>query len=110
MKRRLFSLLLCGVMLFSMCTPAAALEQTGSTGGLCPHHQEHSYEVCGYIEAMEGQPCGYVCPTCSMQAMNDLPMLAADETGDFTVSGGEKDTDYTYENNYLTIKTSTGRC
>lgn len=30
------------------------------TGGLCPHHQEHSYEVCGYIEAVEGHPCGHV--------------------------------------------------
>lgn len=55
MKQRLLSLLLCGAMLFSVCTPGLALEQASSTGGLCPHHQEHSYEVCGYIEAVEGK-------------------------------------------------------
>ncbi len=143
MKRRLFSLLLTGAMLLSMCPPGLALE--AEAGGLCPHHQEHSFEVCGYMEAIEGlpcghvhggdcgfveavpevlcdmdcnetgedgriihaegcayalevegtpcqhehdgecgyvpadpgQPCGYVCPVCPVQAGNDLPMLAA---------------------------------
>ena len=58
MKRRLFSLLLTGAMLLSMCPPGLALE--AEAGGLCPHHQEHSYEDCGYVEAVEGQPCGHV--------------------------------------------------
>ena len=58
MKRRLFSLLLTGAMLLSMCPPGLALE--AEAGGLCPHHQEHSFEVCGYVEAVEGQPCGHV--------------------------------------------------
>lgn len=60
MKQRLLSLLLCGAMLFSMCTPGLALERASSTGGLCPHHQEHSYEVCSYIKAAEGHPCSHV--------------------------------------------------
>ena len=235
MKRRLFSLLLTGAMLLSMCPPAAAAGPDGMTGGLCPHHQEHSYEVCGYVEtvegqpcghvhdgdcgyveavpevpcnmgcaetgedgqiihaegcaytptvegvpcqhehdgecgyveAIEGQPCGYVCPVCPVQAMidalpdaeditadnraeveaqleaidtaraeltddeagqldparyqvvvsalaalggqagNDLPAPLAGETGDFTVTGGMLNTDYSYENSTLTIKTST---
>ena len=69
MKRRLFSLLLCGAMLLSMCLPGLALE--ADTGGLCPHHQEHSFEDCCYMEAVEGQPCGYVCRICPVQAMLD---------------------------------------
>lgn len=154
--------------------PALAAEAEPYTGGLCPHHQEHSFEDCGYIEAVEGQPCdhvhdgdcgfveavpevlcdmdcaepgedgqiihaegcayapevegapcqhehgcecgyveavegqpcGYVCPTCSMQAGNDdLPMLAADETGAFTVTGGALGKDYSYADNILTILT-----
>ena len=60
MKRRLFSLLLTGAMLLSMCPPAAAAGPDGMTGGLCPHHQEHSFEDCGHVEAVEGQPCGHV--------------------------------------------------
>ena len=157
MKKRLLACLLTAAMLVSLFPlPALAAEAEPYTGGLCPHHQEHSYEVCGYVEAaeevpcdmdcaetgedsqiihvegcayapevegapcqhkhdgecgyveaIEGQPCGYVCPACSMQAMNDLPMLAADETGDFTVSGGELGTDYSYADNILTILTDT---
>ena len=99
MKRRLFSLLLCGAMLLSMCPTGLAAEP--EAGGLCPHHTEHSYEVCGYVEAaeevpcnmncaetggdgqiihaegcaytpaVEGHPCGYVCRVCPVQAMID---------------------------------------
>ena len=99
MKRRLFSLLLTGAMLLSMCSPGLALEQ--DSGGLCLHHPEHSFGDCGYVEAVEevscdmdcaetgedgqivhvegcaytsavaGQLCGYVCRICPVQVMID---------------------------------------
>ena len=59
MKQRILSLLLTGAMLLSLCPPGLALELDGMTGGLCPHHTEHT-EDCGYREAVEGHPCGHV--------------------------------------------------
>lgn len=67
MKRRLFSLLLTGAMLLSMCPPAAAAGPDGMIGGLCPHHPQHT-EGCGYIEVIDGQPCGFVCEICGAEA------------------------------------------
>ena len=58
MKRVLAVFLTCVFVLGLLPLPAFALET--DSGGLCPHHTEHSYEVCGYIEAVEGQPCGHV--------------------------------------------------
>ncbi|MEY8233338.1 S-layer homology domain-containing protein [Oscillospiraceae bacterium 50-16] len=61
MKKRLLACLMTAVMLVSLFPlPALAAEAEPYTGGLCHHHQEHSYEVCGYVEAVEGQPCGHV--------------------------------------------------
>lgn len=80
MKRRLFSLLLTGAMLLSMCPPGLALE--ADTGSLCPHHTEHSYEVCGYVEAVEGQSCGFVCRICPVQALLDALPAPEDITPD----------------------------
>lgn len=61
MKKRLLACLLTAAMLVSLFPlPALAAEAEPYTGGLCPHHTEHSYEVCGYIEAVEGQLCGHV--------------------------------------------------
>ena len=65
-KRRILSLLLCGAMLFSLCTPTVFAEtlpqdrgQTiTETGGLCEHHAEHT-EDCGYTEGSEGTPCNH---------------------------------------------------
>ena len=58
MKKRLLACLLTAAMLVSLFPlPALALEP--DSGGLCPHHTEHSFEVCGYVEAVEGQPCGH---------------------------------------------------
>ncbi len=42
------------------------------------------------------------------QTGNELPAPLAGETGDFTVTGGMLNTDYSYENSTLTIKTSMG--
>ena len=83
MKKRLLACLLTAAMLVSLFPlPALAAEADGDDGGLCPHHQEHSYEVCGYIEAVEGQLCGYVCPICPVQAMIDALPASEDITSD----------------------------
>lgn len=72
MKKRLLACLLTAAMLVSLFPlPALATEAEAYTGGLCPHHQKHSYEVCGYVEAVEGQPCGFVCRICPVQALID---------------------------------------
>lgn len=63
-KRRLLSLLLCGALLFSLCSPSAFAEaqtaqdsgQAAAAGGLCEHHTEHDSE-CGYTEGEPGTPC-----------------------------------------------------
>lgn len=65
MRKRILSLLLCVVMLFSLC-PQSALavgnEQTGGvtigTIGLCEHHPEHDAD-CGYTEGTAGTSCGH---------------------------------------------------
>jgi hypothetical protein len=57
--KRVFAIFLTCVFLLGLL-PTAALAAEPDTGGLCPHHQEHSYELCGYMEAMEGQPCGHI--------------------------------------------------
>ena len=65
MRKRILSLLLCVVMLFSLC-PQSALavgnEQTGGvtigTSGLCEHHPEHNAD-CGYTEGTAGTPCSH---------------------------------------------------
>ena len=54
-KTRFLSLLLCGVMLFSLCSQAAFAEGV-EAGGLCEHHPQHTAE-CGYTEGSEGAPC-----------------------------------------------------
>ena len=57
--KRVFAIFLTCVFLLGLL-PTSALAAEPDTGGLCPHHQEHSYEVCGYIEAVEGHPCAHV--------------------------------------------------
>ena len=56
-KKRFLSLLLCGVMLLSLCSQAAFAEGV-EAGGLCEHHPQHTAE-CGYTEGSEGAPCGH---------------------------------------------------
>ena len=64
-RKRLLSLLLCGAMLFSLCSPSAFAEAqaaqdsgqiTVNAGGLCKHHTKHTLD-CGYTEGSEGTPC-----------------------------------------------------
>ena len=59
MMKRALSIFLTGVFLLGLL-PTAALAAEPDSGGLCPHHQEHSFEDCGFIEAVEGQPCGHI--------------------------------------------------
>ena len=55
--KRWLSLILCLCMVFpSAATVVSAAEKPAYTGGLCEHHPEHTAE-CGYVEAVEGQPC-----------------------------------------------------
>ena len=69
MKRALSIFLTCVFVLGLL--PTAALAAEPDSGGLCPHHQEHSFEDCGFIETVKGQPCGYVCPVCPVQTLID---------------------------------------
>lgn len=64
-KRRLFSLLLCGTLLFSLFTqpafasPGAQAQDGGiakSADGLCEHHPRHDAD-CGYTEGTPGTDC-----------------------------------------------------
>ena len=62
-KKRLLSLLLCGAMLFSLCSQSVLAEENGQAGGvtigtsgLCEHHPEHNAD-CGYTEGTAGTPC-----------------------------------------------------
>ena len=82
MKKRLLACLLTAAMLTSLFPLSAlAVEAEANTGDLCPHHQEHT-EDCGFIEAVEGQPCGYVCPVCPVQALIDALPAPEDITAD----------------------------
>lgn len=58
-KKRLLSLLLCGVMLLSLVPLAAFAVPAGDAAletGLCPHHTVHDAD-CGYAQAQPGSPC-----------------------------------------------------
>ncbi|SFI45195.1 S-layer homology domain-containing protein [Ruminococcaceae bacterium D5] len=63
MRKRILSLLLCVVMLFSLCPQSALAVGNGQAGGvtagtsgLCEHHPEHNAD-CGYTEGTAGTPC-----------------------------------------------------
>ena len=63
LKKRILSLLLCGAMLFSLCSQSVLGEENGQAGGvtigtsgLCEHHPEHNAD-CGYTEGTAGTPC-----------------------------------------------------
>ena len=80
-RKRLFSWLLCGAVLISLCPqPALAVGVQGSgvateESGLCEHHPDHT-AGCGYSE---GTPCGYVCEICNPQD-NGEPGAVTEET------------------------------
>ena len=65
-KRRIISILLCGAVMLSLCSPsgfgiAQASEDSGqitAANGLCEHHTEHT-EACGYAEGEPGTPCAH---------------------------------------------------
>ena len=65
-KRRILSLLLCGAMLFSLCSQSVFAEASAQTdsgvtigeSGLCEHHTEHDGE-CGSSEETAGTPCAH---------------------------------------------------
>ena len=63
LKKRILSLLLCGAMLFSLCSQSVLAEENGQAGGvtigtsgLCEHHPEHNAD-CGYTAGTAGTPC-----------------------------------------------------
>ncbi len=63
LKKRILSLLLCGAMLFSLCSQSVLAEENGQVGGvtigtsgLCEHHPEHNAD-CGYTAGTAGTPC-----------------------------------------------------
>ena len=62
------------------------LRSCGGSGavhrGPVPSPPGNSYEDCGYIEAVEGRPCGYVCHICPVQAMIDALPAPKDITAE----------------------------
>lgn len=60
-RTKLFGLLLCGAMLFSLMTPLAFVGDRvfAESSGLCEHHPEHD-EACGYTAPVQGSPCTHV--------------------------------------------------
>ena len=56
--RRWLAVLLCIVMVLSLNAGFAMAEGVDDTG-LCEHHTAHTAE-CGYVAAVEGQPCQHV--------------------------------------------------
>lgn len=60
LAKRWLAAVLCLCLLFpSAVTLVSAAEEPAYTGGPCEHHTEHTAE-CGYVEAVEGQPCPHV--------------------------------------------------
>ena len=63
MKRRICSILLSGIMVFSLCSQPVHAEENRQSGGTtieyCEHHTEHTAE-CGYVAPTEGHECGHV--------------------------------------------------
>ena len=63
MKRKIFSILLSGIMVFSLCSQPVHAEENRQSGGTtieyCEHHTEHTAE-CGYVAPTEGNECGHV--------------------------------------------------
>lgn len=66
MKKRILSLTLCVVLLFSALPVNALAAENLDTGGLCEHHTEHTAD-CGYSEGTEGMSCGFICDICTTQ-------------------------------------------
>ena len=62
MKRRICSILLSGIMVFSLCSQPVHAEENLQSGGItieyCEHHTEHTAE-CGYVAPTEGHDCGH---------------------------------------------------
>ncbi|MDY3110518.1 MAG: DUF6273 domain-containing protein, partial [Lachnospiraceae bacterium] len=62
MKRRICSILLSGIMVFSLCSQPVHGEENLQSGGItieyCEHHTEHTAE-CGYVAPTEGHDCGH---------------------------------------------------
>lgn len=54
--KQIFALIISAVLLLSNMPMNVLAAGSQDTGGLCEHHIEHSYEVCGYYE---GMPCNH---------------------------------------------------
>ena len=88
-RKRLLSLLLCGVLLISLCSPsefaqAQTTQDSGqitvNEGGLCEHHTEHTPD-CGYTEVEPGTPCGFICGICGAEdtSLSNTAAITADQ-------------------------------
>ena len=45
---------------------------------MCPHASGQHDDSCGYVEAVEGQPCTFVCEICSSM-QNGIAKLTEDD-------------------------------
>lgn len=95
--KRVMSLLLCGTMLFSLCSQsvaAAAGTQTESsitvsTGNLCEHHPEHDDE-CGYSEGTTGTACSHEhTDDCYMEVITTAIKAATRKNGAAALQPGQ---------------------
>ena len=76
MRKRLTAALLCLYLLFTLLPATAFAEGEPDSGpppaqsALCEHHPSHD-AVCGYVPAIEGTLCTFVCEVCNAQDSGD---------------------------------------
>ena len=92
MKRRIFSILLSGIMVFSLCSQPVHAEENRQSGGTtiecCEHHTEHTPE-CGYVAPTEGHECGHVHDeSCGYQETGECNHVHDEECGYVEASEG----------------------
>ena len=72
-------------------TPHVCTVESGCLTLLCEHREGGAHSAdCGYAEAVEGRPCGFVCPICTAAAgeISVTGWTWADEEKVLTEAGG----------------------
>ena len=87
MKRRICSILLSGIMVFSLCSQPVHGEENQQSGGTtieyCEHHTEHT-AACGYVAPTEGHDCGHAHDAgCGYQEAGECTHVHTDACGGY---------------------------
>ncbi len=74
-------------------TPSAATPGSGTEKVLdCPHAKGQHDDKCGYVEAVEGRPCGYLCEKCgTIPYMDENGTMHHDKVGRENIRTVSKD-------------------